>query len=258
MRLADKVVLVTGAGRGIGRAIALRLAADGASIAVNDVEPAGLKETARELEASGAPVVAVCADVSDRSAVDGMMAKIVSDLGDLDVVVANAGIVQVKEVLSVTGDDLSELLRVNVHGVLNCLQAGAKVMIAAGHGGKILAASSIAGRQGFAYMSHYSITKFGIIGLVQAAAKELAHHGITVNAYCPGMVKTNMADLIDEGVGKILNLPKGAAVAEFSKMIALGRLEEPEDVAALVAFLASSDADYITGQAIAVDGGITF
>jgi meso-butanediol dehydrogenase / (S,S)-butanediol dehydrogenase / diacetyl reductase len=147
---------------------------------------------------------------------------------------------------------------VNVHGFVNCAQASARAMIAAGIPGKILGASSISGRQGYAFMGHYTATKFAIIGLVQTAAKELARYGITVNAYVPGMVETDMATTIGDGIGGIFGIPASAAIEEFVKTITLGRMQRPEEVAGLVAYLASADADYMTGQAVAIDGGITF
>ena len=258
MSLLGKSVIVTGGGRGIGRAIARRLAADGANVVVNDIDAEAAAAVAKEIASNDRRAVAAPGDVSERAAVERIVATCVRDFGKLDMMIANAGIVQVKRLLDIGEDDLDRILRVNVRGVLNCMQAGARAMIAAGRGGKIIAASSISGRQGFAFMAHYSASKFAIIGLVQAAAKELAGHQITVNAYCPGMVQTDMAETIDAGVGACLGLPKGAATAEFSKMIALGRLERPEEVAGLVAFLCSADADYMTGQAVAIDGGITF
>jgi len=202
--------------------------------------------------------MAVPADVADPVAVRLMVERVTAELGTPNLMVANAGIVQVRPFLEISAEDLAEVLRVNVHGFVNCAQAAARAMIAAGVPGKILGASSISGRQGYAFMGHYTATKFAIIGLVQTAAKELARHGITVNAYVPGMVETDMATTIGNGIGGIFGIPASAAIAEFVKTITLGRMQRPEEVAGLVAYLASADADYMTGQAVAIDGGITF
>jgi meso-butanediol dehydrogenase/(S,S)-butanediol dehydrogenase/diacetyl reductase len=136
--------------------------------------------------------------------------------------------------------------------------AAARQMIAQGHGGKIIGAASIAGHKGFAMLGHYSATKFAVRGLTQAAAQEWAPHGITVNAYCPGIVGTKMWDYIDERLAAAQGLQKGEAIAQFAKLIALGRVETPEDVAAFVSYLASPDADYMTGQSVMIDGGVLF
>jgi meso-butanediol dehydrogenase/(S,S)-butanediol dehydrogenase/diacetyl reductase len=187
-----------------------------------------------------------------------MVDTVVRELGRLDVMVANAGVVSIRTFLDITPDDLDELHRVNVHGFVNCAQAAARAMIAAETRGKILGATSVSGRQGYEFMGHYSATKFAIIGLVQTAAKELARHGITVNAYCPGYVETDMAVTIGQGVSGYLGIDAEIALAEFSKQIPLGRLERPEDVAGLVSFMVSDDADYMTGQTVAIDGGVSF
>lgn len=129
-------------------------------------------------------------------------------------------------------------------------------MIEQGRGGKVIAAASIAGHQGFDHLSHYSASKFGVRGLVQAAAKELAQHQITVNAYCPGIVGTPMWDQIDEALGAYLGKAKGETLAEYSMRAVLGRVQTPEDVASFVSYLASRDSDFMTGQAVSVDGGI--
>jgi meso-butanediol dehydrogenase/(S,S)-butanediol dehydrogenase/diacetyl reductase len=251
-------VIVTGAGRGIGRAIAHRLAADGAGVTVNDLDADSATRTAEEIEASGGRAWAVPADVSDKAAVDAMVDTVVREHGRLDVMVANAGILSIRSFLDITPEDLDELHRVNVHGFVNSAQAAARAMIAAGIRGKILVATSISGREGYEFMGHYSATKFAVRGLMQTAAKELARHGITVNAYAPGMVDTDMATTIGQGIGGYLGLDAGVVVSEQAKRIPFGRLERPEEVAGLVSFLASADADYLTGQTVAIDGGVSF
>ncbi|MGR6964293.1 acetoin reductase [Geodermatophilus sp. URMC 61] len=248
--------VVTGAGRGIGRAIALRLARDGHAVAVNDVDKSTAEGVADEITAAGGSAIAVPADVTDREAVFALVDRTARDLGSVDVMVANAGIAQVKPLLEVTRDDLARIVDVNVFGVVWCLQAAAERMIAQGTGGKIINAASIAAHSGFAYLGHYSATKFAVRALTQAAAKELAQHGITVNAYCPGIVGTDMWDLIDEKLGSYLGNERGETLAQYSQLITLGRVQTPEDVAAFVSYLAGPDSNYMTGQSVMIDGGI--
>jgi meso-butanediol dehydrogenase/(S,S)-butanediol dehydrogenase/diacetyl reductase len=252
----SRVALVTGAGRGIGRGIALRLASDGLAVAVNDVNPDSAMSVSKEIEAAGGRSVAVPADVTDRGAVFDMVGAACDQLGRLDVMVANAGIAQVKTLLELTPEDLHQMFSVNVFGVVYCMQAAAERFIAQGGGGKIISAASIAAHSGFAYLGHYSATKFGVRGLTQAAAKELAEHDITVNAYCPGIVGTDMWELIDEQLGGYLGTAKGEAMDRYAAGIPLSRVQTPEDVANFVSYLASTDSDYMTGQSIMIDGGM--
>lgn len=249
-------VVVTGGGRGIGRGIALRLAADGHAVAINDVNKDGAEAVAAEITEAGGRAIAVPADVTDRAAVFAMVDRVAAELGSVDVMVANAGIAQVKPLLEVTPEDLQTIFSVNVFGVVYCLQAAAEKMIEQGTGGKIINAASIAGHNGFDLLGHYSATKFAVRALTQAAAKELAKHRITVNAYCPGIVGTDMWDLIDEKLGAYLGTAKGEALANYSQLIALGRVQTPDDVAGFVSYLASKDSDYMTGQSVMIDGGI--
>jgi meso-butanediol dehydrogenase/(S,S)-butanediol dehydrogenase/diacetyl reductase len=248
--------VVTGAGRGIGRAIALRLARDGHAVAVNDVDKTTAEAVTAEIEGAGARAVAVPCDVTDRDAVFAMVEQAAAELGSVDVMVANAGIAQVKTLLELTPADLQRMFEVNVFGVVYCIQAAAEAMIRQGTGGKIISAASIAGHSGFDRLGHYSATKFGVRALTQAAAKELAQHKITVNAYCPGIVDTDMWVLIDEKLGNYLGLEKGQAMKQYSQLITLGRVQTPDDVAGLVSYLAGPDSDYMTGQAVVIDGGI--
>jgi meso-butanediol dehydrogenase/(S,S)-butanediol dehydrogenase/diacetyl reductase len=248
--------VVTGAGRGIGRAIALRLARDGHAVAVNDLDKSAAERVAGEISETGGSAIAVPADVTDRDAVFALVDRAARELGSVDVMVANAGIAQVKTLREITRDDLARIFDVNVFGVVWCLQAAAERMIAQGTGGKIINAASIAAHSGFAYLGHYSATKFAVRALTQAAAKELAQHGITVNAYCPGIVGTDMWDLIDEKMGPYLGNERGETLAQYSQLITLGRVQTPEDVAAFVSYLAGPDSDYMTGQSVMIDGGI--
>jgi meso-butanediol dehydrogenase/(S,S)-butanediol dehydrogenase/diacetyl reductase len=249
-------VVVTGGGRGIGRGIALRLARDGHAVAVNDVNKDGAEAVAAEITEAGGRAIAVPADVTDRAAVFAMVDQVATELGSVDVMIANAGIAQVKTLLDVTPQDLETIFAVNVYGVVYCMQAAAEKMIEQGSGGKLINAASIAGHAGFDFLGHYSATKFAVKALTQAGAKELAQHGITVNSYCPGIVGTDMWDLIDEKLGPYLGTAKGEALANYSQLIKLGRVQTPDDVAAFVSYLAGPDSDYMTGQSVVIDGGI--
>jgi meso-butanediol dehydrogenase / (S,S)-butanediol dehydrogenase / diacetyl reductase len=251
-------VVVTGAGRGIGRGIALRLAGDGHAVAVSDVNKAGAEAVAEEITTAGGRALAVSTDVTDRDAVFALVDQAADELGSVDVMVANAGIAQVKALLDVTPDDLRKIFDVNLFGVVYSMQAAAEKMIAQGNGGKIISAASIAAHGGFDLLGPYCATKFGVRALTQAAAKELAKHKITVNAYCPGVVGTDMWVEIDRRMAEITGAQIGASYEKFVGGIALGRAETPEDVAAFVSYLAGPDSDYMTGQAPLIDGGLVY
>lgn len=258
MSVKGKTILVTGASQGIGRGIALRLARDGANIALVDIKADKLDSVRKEVEALGVRAITFRADVSKRDEVYAAIDHAEKELGGFDAIVNNAGIAQVKPLADVGPEDLERIFRINVDGVVWGIQAAAKKFQARGHKGKIINASSIAGHDGFAMLGVYSATKFAVRALTQAAAKEYASHGITVNAYCPGIVGTDMWVEIDERFAELTGAPKGETYKKYVEGIALGRAQTPEDVAALVAFLASDDSDYITGQAILTDGGIVY
>lgn len=257
MVISHRTAIVTGSGRGIGRAIALRLAQDGLNVVINDVNLDSAESVVNEIKELGRESFAVKADVSKRNEVFNMVDQVVDHFGQLDVMVSNAGIAQIKPLLEVTQEDLEQIFSINVNGVLFCLQAVAEQMKKQ-EGGKIISAASIASYKGFSLLGTYSATKFAVRGITQAARQELAQFGITVNAYCPGIVGTQMWDLIDEKMGQYMNLGKGEAFKKFSDSITLGRPETPEDVAKFVSYLASRDSDYMTGQSIMIDGGVIF
>ncbi|MFT3689762.1 acetoin reductase [Paenirhodobacter sp.] len=258
MSLNGKVILVTGAGQGIGRGIALRLARDGADVALVDLKADKIEAVKAEVEALGRKATTFVADVSVREQVYAAIDHAEKELGGFDVIINNAGIAQVKPLADVTPEDLQRILHINIGGVTWGIQAGAAKFKARGQKGKIINASSIAGHEGFAMLGVYSATKFAVRALTQAAAKEYASAGITVNAYCPGVVGTDMWVEIDERFAELTGAPKGATYEKFVEGIALGRAQTPEDVAALVTFLSSDDSDYITGQAILTDGGMVY
>ncbi|MBJ3776898.1 acetoin reductase [Acuticoccus mangrovi] len=258
MALNGKTALVTGASQGIGRGIALRLAKDGANVALVDIKADKLETVRGEAEALGVKATTFVADVSKRDEVHAAVDHAETALGGFDVMVNNAGIAQVKPLADVTPEDTDRIYNININGVLWGIQAAAQKFIDRGHKGKIINASSIAGHDGFAMLGVYSATKFAVRALTQAAAKEYASRGITVNAYCPGIVGTDMWVEIDERFAEITGAAKGETYKKYVEGIALGRAETPDDVAALVAFLAGDDSDYITGQAILTDGGMVY
>lgn len=258
MTIGGKVVLVTGAGQGIGRAIALRLAKDGADIALVDLKQDQLDAVANEVRATGRKAATFIADVTKRDQVYAAVDHAEKELGGFDVIVNNAGIAQVQALADVTPEEVEKILKVNVEGVLWGIQAAAKKFQKRKQKGKIINASSIAGHDGFELLGVYSATKFAVRALTQAAAKEFAGSGITVNAYCPGIVGTDMWVEIDKRFAEITGAEVGATYKKYVEGIALGRAQTPEDVAAFVSFLAGPDSDYMTGQAPLIDGGLVY
>ncbi|WP_199255373.1 acetoin reductase [Mycolicibacterium mengxianglii] len=260
--LTGKVALVTGAGRGIGRGIALRLARDGADVALVDVRPDGIDAVAAEIDEIGRRTTTFVADVGERSEVFAAVGHAAEALGGFDIMVNNAGIALVGPIADATPEDVAKIWSINVNGVLWGIQAAVaqfkKQDNPAEIRGKIINASSIAGHDGFAMLGVYSATKFAVRALTQAAAKEHAADGITVNAYCPGVVGTDMWVEIDKRFAALTGAAEGETYNKFVGGIALGRAETPDDVAGFVSYLAGPDADYMTGQAGLIDGGLVF
>ena len=261
--LSGKVALVTGAGgkRGIGRAIALRLADEGAAVAVNDLDGPGVRGVARELDQRGGGVIAVPGDVADAAQVDGMVAQAIDRFGRIDILVNSAaskpGADRVA-VVELEENAWDHVQRVNVKGTFLCCRAVVRRMIERGGGGKIINLSSTTGKQAIARMAAYSASKSAIIGFTQALALEVAPHRINVNAICPGMVDTDRiehlaAAMAPEGVSAQEH--HGRMLEERVRRIPLGRLAESADVAAMAAFLASAQSHYLTGLALNVNGG---
>ncbi|KAJ7169201.1 hypothetical protein C8R43DRAFT_1231803 [Mycena crocata] len=263
--------LVTGAARGLGRAIALRLAADGFDVALHDlpVAEASLEDVKREISKLKRRSAVIMGDVSSEQDVKGMVTSATKHFGRLDVMVANAGVLlptPLAPLIDTSVEDLDATLAVNVRGVFLCYRYAALQMIAQGRGGRIIGASSIAGRAGWEDACAYSASKFAVRGLTQVAAQEFGKHRITVNAYAPGLINTPMSRDPSSNrhldslvfsffpVANVLNPEKSKAALVTS----VANPGTPEDVAGVVSFLASKDAQFITGQTITVDGGRVF
>jgi 2-hydroxycyclohexanecarboxyl-CoA dehydrogenase len=246
----SRVVVVTGAGRGIGRAIALRVAGAGFAVAVWDLDEANATEVAGEIAKSGGRALGTRCDVGDRESVARAAAKTRERLGAAWGLVNNAGVDRMSLFKDSNPDDWELILRVNFFGMLNCTKTLLDDMIAAG-AGRIVCISSDAGRVGSSGEAVYSGSKAAVLGFMKALAREVARHGVTVNAVCPGPTDTELLDAVRRG-------PKGDRIVEgMIKAVPLGRVAQPEDIAGTIVFFLSEDAGYITGQTLSVSGGLT-
>ena len=260
-RLSNNVILVTGAGRGIGRAVALRYAREGATVAITDLEQDNIDDVAREIRSLGGTAEAFTADLRDTKQSAALIGRVVERFGRLDVLVNNAGVIRIRPLLELTEEDWDFVNDVNARGLFFALQAGARLMMrqpALADGrprGKIINVASIAGRGGRPMFAAYAASKAAAISITQSAALALAPD-ITVNAICPGVVDTEMWRTIDREWSQSDNRPAGSAWKERIRGIPMGRPELPEDLTGMAVFLASSDSDYITGQSYHVDGGV--
>jgi len=251
----ERVALVTGAGRGIGAAIAGRLSADGHPVAVCDIDQGRAERTAQAIDDSGGRATAVQADVSDARSVAGMADEVTRRLGPPAILVNNAGVISAASFTALAEAEWDRVLAVNLKGAYLCARAVLPTMLQAGWG-RILNIASDAGKTGEPYIAHYSASKFGLVGLTQSLALEYAREGITVNAVCPAITDTDMMeqlaqDMQRSGAGEPAEGWRAAFVAE----IPLGRPMAPADVAGVCAFLVRDDAAAITGQAINISGG---
>ena len=244
MSLDDKVALVTGAGRGIGRAIAVTLAQDGADIIVNDMDSDSAEQTAEMIHSIGRKTLVSGANIVERSEVETMFDAITNQFSRLDVLVNNAGITRDNLLVKMTEEEWDQVMAVNLKGVFNCTQFAAKMMVEQ-NAGKIVNVSSASGQMGNIGQVNYATSKAGIIGMTKTLAKELARFNINVNAIAPGFIDTPMTSQVPD---KVKNRIKAS--------IPLNRFGQPEDVAKAVKFLASEESDYITGQVIACNGGL--
>jgi len=259
------VAVVTGGGQGIGRAIALRLAREGAHLVIADINETTAQQVADEVAQLGRRSFALRADVSNKAECERVIEQAVRRLGRVDLCYCNAGIVQVKPLFEISEKDWDAMFAVNCKGVFFTLQAAARQMLRqdrprpGGPRGKIINTASIAGRYGgnptSALLLHYRATKAAVISITQAAAQALAPN-VTVNAICPGVVETDMWRTIDEQWAEAEGLEQGEAWRRRIAPIPMGRPETPDDVAGVAAFLASADSDYMTGQSINIEGGL--
>jgi 3-oxoacyl-[acyl-carrier protein] reductase len=245
MRFENQVAVVTGAGRGIGHAIAVRLAKEGARVASVSRTEANAQKTADEINAARTDAAkAYAVDVADQAAVQKAAAQIFADFGRVDILVNNAGVTRDGLSMRMSMEDWDTVLNTNLKGAFNFIQALMRPMIKQ-RSGRIINISSIAGLIGNAGQANYAASKAGLIGLTKTLARELASRGITVNAVAPGLIETDMTTVLSEEIRQ-----------NILKNVPLGKLGEPEDIAGAVAYLASAEAKYITGQVLTVDGGM--
>ena len=255
-RVAGKAVIITGAGSGMGRAFALALADEGATVGVLDVNEAASEGVCKEIAAQSGSGVALTADVSKRDQVVAAFDAFVDQAGRLDVLFNNAGFNRPMHLLDVTEENWHSIMDVNALGTLIGIQEAARHMIPL-RSGKIINTSSIAGRQGYPSFAPYCASKFAVNALTQAAARALAEHNITCNAFAPGVVDTPLWEKLDADLQAIGDAERpGQAMADFSAGILQGRPAAPEDIVGTALYLASSDSDYLTGQVIMIDGGM--
>jgi len=255
MSIVKGIALITGSAQGIGRGIALRLARDGFDIALNDVSSKRdqLRAVADDIEKIGRRTHLVPADVTVEGEVKGMVQSATKELGGLDVMVANAGVALVKDTVSTGLDEWERVMAVNARGAFLCYKYAAAQMITQGRGGRIIGASSMAGKVALPLIPAYSASKFAVRGLTQTAALELGRYNITVNSYAPGAIDTPMTALLGE-----LDMDE-EMVKWFMNPVTRRPIRhdgQPEDIASIVSYLASKEAHFITGQCISVDGGV--
>lgn len=245
MRLAGKVCIITGAGRGIGKATALKFATEGAKVIVCDVTPEWIDETVREIRDADGEAMGFIVDVRDRESIARMVQSVVATYGRIDCLVNNAGIVRDAQLKNMTDEQFDQVIDINLKGVYNCTKAVVDVMLRQ-QSGVILNTSSVVGLYGNFGQTNYAASKAAVIGMVKTWARELGRKGIRANAVCPGFIQT-----------PILSSMPDRVLAAMEEKVPLGRLGRPEEIAATFAFLASDEASYINGAVIEVSGGIS-
>jgi len=254
-RFEDKCVVISGGNKGIGLAIAERFASEGANLVIGAIEE-DLSPAERALAGYGTKVVTRRCDVTSGDDVRALF-EAAEPFGGVDIAVQNAGVITIAKVEDLTEREWDLNLAVNTKGAFLCCQEAIRRMRVRGKGGRLVNTASGQARDGFIYTPHYAASKFGVVGLTQSLAKEVATDGITVNAICPGIIHTDMWDYNDRVWGELMgDYAPGELMAEWVAGIPMKRAGKGSDVAALVAFLASDDASYITGQTINVDGGL--
>lgn len=249
-RLAGKTALITGAARGIGLAFAKRYIAEGAKVAIGDIDVTQAHSAAVEIGA-----IAVEMDVTDQSSIDAAVAKTVNELGQIDILVNSAAIFTAAPVVEIERADFAQVFNINVSGTLFTMQAVARHMIRQGIKGKIINMASQAGRRGEPLVAVYCASKAAVISLTQSAGLNLIHHGINVNAISPGVVEGEHWDGVDAFFAKLEGKAPGQKKIEVSKTVPYGRMGTPEDLVGMAVFLASNEADYVVAQTYNVDGG---
>lgn len=244
MKLKDKVALVTGSAQGIGKAVAVALAKEGASVIISDVNLELAGQTAKEVEALGVKSQAYKLNVTDLAEVESTVAQMVKDFGRIDILVNNAGITKDNLLIRMKKEEWDAVINVNLSGVFHCTKV-ISILMMKQRCGKIINIASIVGQMGNFGQANYAASKGGVIAFTKTVARELASRNVTVNAIAPGFIQTAMTDKLSEEVKQ-----------KMMDLIPLGKLGQPEDIARAVVFLASPDADYITGQVLAVNGGM--
>jgi 3-oxoacyl-[acyl-carrier protein] reductase len=245
MRLKDKVSIITGAGRGIGQATAIKFAKEGAKVVVCDLSPEWIEETVSTIKVSGGEAVGFVVDVRDKTTIEAMVKTVVGKYGRIDCLVNNAGIVMDSQLKNMTEEQFDSVIDINLKGVYNCTRAVVDTMLNQSSG-VILNASSVVGLYGNFGQTNYAASKFGVIGMVKTWARELGRKGIRANAICPGFISTPILSSMPDRVLKAME-----------EKVPLGRLGNPEEIANTYAFLASDEASYINGAVIEVSGGMT-
>jgi meso-butanediol dehydrogenase/(S,S)-butanediol dehydrogenase/diacetyl reductase len=255
-RVQDRVVIVTGGAGGIGSAACRAIADEGGKVVVADLDASAAETLADEIASAGGSVTSVGVDVTDRAQVAAMVEKTVDTFGELNVIFNNAGMNRPRDFMEVDEENFDEIVRVNTWGVIVCTQEAARQMIAQGTGGKIVNTGSIASRQGYWEFVPYCVAKFGTLAVTQATARGLIEHGITVNAFAPGVVDTPMWVGLNQDIRAIGNQPEEAnPMVEFATNTLIGRPASPQELAPFLVYLASAESDYMTGQMYMVDGG---
>ncbi|CAN7746830.1 glucose 1-dehydrogenase [Rhizobium sp. LjRoot258] len=255
-RFENKTVVITGGSRGIGAGIAKRFAREGANLVVSANEES-VHAVAEQIKADGGNAVSFVGDVTSKTSVKALYDAAEKAFGTVDVSIQNAGVITIARIEDMTEGEWDKVMAVNTKGVFLCAQEAILRMRKHRRGGRIINTASGQARDGFIYTPHYAASKMGVVGITQSLAKEVATENITVNAFCPGIIETDMWAYNDQAWGKLLgNYGPGELMKEWVEGIPMKRAGSGEDVAGLVTFLASDDAAYITGQTINVDGGL--
>ena len=252
MKLEGKIALITGAARGIGRAVATRYAAEGAKVVIGDLNEQGAREAAAAI---GHGAIGIALDITQQPSIDAAIAATLAAHSRLNILVNNAGIFDLAPIVDITRASYQRVFAVNVEGLLFMLQAAARQMIRQGEGGKIINFASQAGRRGEPLVAVYCASKAAVISLTQSAGLDLIRHGINVNAIAPGVVDNEHWDDVDARFASAEGLAPGEKKRLVGAAVPIGRMARPEEIGGLATFLASSDADYIVAQTYNIDGG---